>query len=190
MILKSTRIAGDLRIARGGYIYTSGRVNAPPLAIFEESPANVPENRPVLFSTGAETPAGTIKTSGTTIADGIIKVPEEVNSVNVTSDNLTIYASDISTTGTTIETQPSAATAVTTCKKLISAAPEWSSTDRVYIKEPICYIYSTTQPRSDYIEASRSIDLVYSNEFVIPTASALKKVTEYRLITDHTFSPN
>ena len=190
MILKSTRIAGDLRIARGGYIYTSGRVNAPPLAIFEEPPTNIPENRPVLFSTGAETPAGTIKTSGTTIADSAIKVPEGVSSVNVNSDSLTIYASDISTTSTTIKTQPSTAIAVTTCKKLVSAAPEWSSTDRVYIKEPVCYIYSTTQPRSSYSEASRSIDLVYSNSFVTPTASVLKGVTEYRLITDHTFSPN
>lgn len=190
MILKSTRIVGDLRVARGGYIYTSGRINAPPLAIFEEPPTNIPENRPVLFSTGAETPAGTIKTSGTTIADGAIKVPEGVNSVSVNSDDLTIYASDISTTSTTIETQSATATAVTTCKKLDSVAPEWSSTDRVYIKEPVCYIYSSTQPRSDYIEASRSIGLVYPNEFITPTASALKKVTEYRLITDHTFSPN
>lgn len=190
MILKSTRIAGDLRIARGGYIYTSGRVNAPPLAIFEESPTNIPENRPVLFSTGAETPAGTIKTSGTTIADGVIKVPEEVSSVNVTSDNLTIYASDISTTSTTIKTQPATATAVTTCKKLDSAAPEWSSTDKVYVSEPICYIYSTAQLRSSYDEASGTIDLVYPDSFITPTADILERVTEYRLIIDHTFSPN
>ena len=187
MILESTKIAGDLKIAKGNHIYVSGSVQTPPLAILEDS--GIPLNESVVFSVEDAT-LGTIKTSGTTITDTSITVPDKSTSVVVESTTFAVSANEITTAGTTIETQPSAATAVTTCKKLISAAPEWSSTDRVYIKEPICYIYSTTQPRSDYIEASRSIDLVYSNEFVIPTASALKKVTEYRLITDHTFSPN
>ena len=187
MILKSTKIAGDLKIAKGNHIYVSGSVQAPPLAILEDS--DIPLNESVVFSVEDATP-GTIKTSGTTITDTSITVPDKSTSVVVESATFAVSANEITTAGTTIETQPSAATAVTTCKKLISAAPEWSSTDRVYIKEPICYIYSTTQPRSDYIEASRSIDLIYSNEFVTPTASALKKATEYRLITDHTFSLN
>ena len=187
MILKSTKIAGDLKIAKGKHIYVSGSVQAPPLAILEDS--DIPLNESVVFSVEDATP-GTIKTSGTTITDSSITAPDNSTSVVVEAATFAVSANDITTTGTTIETQPATATAVTTCKKLISAAPEWSSTDRVYIKEPVCYIYSTTQPRGDYIEASRSIDLVYSNEFITPTASALKKVTEYRLITDHTFSPN
>ena len=186
MILKSTRIAGDLKVAKGK-IYASGSIDAPLLAILESS--SVPSNNSILFSVEDSTP-GTVKTSGTTITDSSITAPDKSTSVVVEAATFAVSANEITTAGTTIETQPSAATAVTTCKKLISAAPEWSSTDRVYIREPVCYIYSSTQPRSDYIEASRSIDLVYSNEFITPTASALKKVTEYRLITDHTFSPN
>ena len=187
MILNSTKIAGDLKIAKGNHIYVSGSVQTPPLAILEDS--GIPSNESVLFSVDDATP-GTIKPSGTIITNSSITVPDKSTSVVVKAATFAVSANEITTTGTTIKTQPATATAVTTCKKLISAAPEWSSTDRVYIKEPICYIYSTTQPRSDYIEASRSIDLVYSNEFVTPTASALKKVTEYRLITDHTFSLN
>ena len=187
MILKSTKIAGDLKIAKGKHIYVSGSVQAPPLAILEDS--DIPLNESVVFSVEDATP-GTIKTSGTVITDSSITAPNKSTSVVVEATTFAVSANEISTTGTTIETQPAAATAVTTCKKLVSAAPEWSSTDRVYIKEPVCYIYSSTQPRSDYIEASRSIDLVYSNEFITPTASALRKVTEYRLITDRTFSPN
>lgn len=187
MILKSTKIAGDLKIAKGKHIYVSGSVQAPPLAILEDS--DIPLNESVVFSVEDATP-GTIKTSGTIITDSSITVPDKSTSVVVEAATFAVSANDITTTSTTIETQPATAIAVTTCKKLVSAAPEWSSTDRVYIKEPVCYIYSSTQPRSDYIEASRSIDLVYSNEFITPTASALKKVTEYRLITDYTFSLN
>ena len=184
MILDSTKIAGDLKVAKGGHIYASGTVTVPPLAILEDSA--VASNETVLFSAGDTTP-GTIKTSGTVIANGAIVVPKE--SVVRAAAEFRISASKLTTT-TVINTQLAEGTAVTTCKKLDSAAPEWSSTDKVYISEPICYIYSTTQPRSNYSEASRSIDLVYPNEFVTPAASALKKVTEYRLITDHTFSPN
>lgn len=184
MILDSTKIAGDLKVAKGGHIYASGTVTVPPLAILEDSA--IASNETVLFSAGDTTP-GTIKTSGTVIADGTIVVPKE--SVVRAAAEFRISASKLTTT-TVINTQLAEGTAVTTCKKLDSAAPEWSSTDKVYISEPICYIYSTTQPRSSYSEASRSIDLVYPNEFVTPAASALKKVTEYRLITDHTFSPN
>ena len=190
MIPKSTRIAGDLKIAKGSHIYVSGEVTAPPLAILEKTDTSVPENRPVLFSTGAETPAGTIKASGTAIANGIITVPDKTSSVVVTSDNLTISASDISTTVTAIETLPAEGTVVTTCKKIIVAAPTWAPNDKVYVKIPVCYIYSATQPRSHYDEASRSLNIVYPDSFVTPTASVLKGVTEYRLITDHTFSPN
>ena len=190
MILKSTRVAGDLKIAKGNYIYTSGRVNAPPLAIFEGSPTGIPKDRPVLFSTGAETPAGTIRTSGTTIDDSTIKVPDKIKSVVVASNSLTISASSVSTTGTTIETGPAKGTVVTTCRKLVSAAPTWSPTDRVYVKKPVCYVYSTTQLKRDYDIANGSLDVVYPSDFVAPTASALKDVTEYRLITDHTFSPS
>ena len=184
MILDSTKIAGDLKVAKGGHIYASGTVTVPPLAILEDSA--IASNETVLFSAGDTTP-GTIKTSGTVIADGTIVVPKK--SVVRAAAEFRISASTLTTT-TVINTQLAEGTAVTTCKKLDSAAPGWSSTDKVYISEPICYIYSTTQPRSNYSEASRSIDLVYPNEFVTPAASALKKVTEYRLITDHTFSPN
>ena len=184
MILDSTKIAGDLKVAKGGHIYASGTVTVPPLAILEDSA--IASNETVLFSAGDTTP-GTIKTSGTVIADGTIVVPKK--SVVRAAAEFRISASKLTTT-TVINTQLAEGTAVTTCKKLDSAAPEWSSTDKVYISEPICYIYSTTQPRSSYSEASRSIDLVYPNELVTPAASALKKVTEYRLITDHTFSPN
>ena len=187
MILTSTKIAGDLKIAKGNHIYVSGSVNVPPFAILERS--NPPSNKSVVFSVEDATP-GTIKTSGTVITDSSITAPDKSTSVVVEAATFAVSANEITTTGTTIETQPATATAVTTCKKLVSAAPEWSSTDRVYIKEPVCYIYSTTQSRSNYSEASRSIDLVYSNEFITPTASVLKKLTEYRLITDHTFSPN
>ena len=187
MILESTKIAGDLKIAKGNHIYVSGSVQTPPLAILEDS--GIPSNESVLFSVDDATP-GTIKPSGTIITNSSITVPDKSTSVVVEAATFAVSANEITTTGTTIKTQPATATAVTTCKKLVSAAPEWSSTDRVYISEPICYIYSTTQSRSSYSEASRSIDLVYPNEFIIPTASALKKVTEYRLITDHTFSPN
>ena len=190
MILDSTKIAGDLKVAKGGHIYASGTVTVPPLAILEDS--TIASNETVIFSVedgkpdALKTP-GTIKTSGTVIADGTIVVPKK--SVVRAAAEFRISASKLTTT-TVINTQLAEGTAVTTCKKLDSAAPEWSSTDKVYISEPICYIYSTTQPRSSYSEASRSIDLVYPNEFVTPAASALKKVTEYRLITDHTFSPN
>ena len=190
MILDSTKIAGDLKVAKGSHIYASGTVTVPPLAILEDSA--VASNETVLFSVedgkpdALKTP-GTIKTSGTVIANGTIVVPKE--SVVRAAAEFRISASKLTTT-TVINTQLAEGTAVTTCKKVDSAAPEWSSTDKVYISESICYIYSTTQPRSNYSEASRSIDLVYPNEFVTPTASALKKVTEYRLITDHTFSPN
>ena len=184
MILDSTKIAGDLKIAKGGHIYASGAVTIPPLAILEDSA--VAPNETVIFSAGDTTP-GTIKTSGTVIANGTIVVPKE--SVVRAAAEFRISASKLTTT-TVINTQLAEGTAVTTCKKVDSAAPEWSSTDKVYISEPICYVYSTTQPRSKYSEASRSIDLVYSNSFVTPTADILEKVTEYRLITDHTFSPN
>ena len=184
MILDSTKIAGDLKVAKGGHIYASGTVTVPPLAILEDSA--VASNETVLFSAGDTTP-GTIKTSGTVIANGTIVVPKE--SVVRAAAEFRISASKLTTT-TVINTQLAEGTAVTTCKKVDSAAPEWSPTDRVYISEPICYVYSATQPRSNYSEASRSIDLVYSNSFVTPTADILEKVTEYRLITDHTFSPN
>ena len=184
MILGSTKIAGDLKVAKGGHIYASGTVTVPPLAILEDSA--IASNETVLFSTEDATP-GTIKTSGTVIANGTIVVPKE--SVVRAAAEFRISASKLTTT-TVINTQLAESTAVTTCKKVDSVAPEWSSTDKVYISEPICYIYSTTQPRSNYSEASRSIDLVYSNSFVTPTADILEKVTEYRLITDHTFSPN
>lgn len=184
MILGSTKIAGDLKVAKGGHIYASGTVTVPPLAILEDS--TIASNETVIFSAGDTTP-GTIKTSGTVIANGTIVVPKE--SVVRAAAEFRISASKLTTT-TVINTQLAEGTAVTTCKKLDSAAPEWSSTDKVYISEPICYIYSATQPRSNYSEASRSIDLVYSNSFVTPTAGILGKVTEYRLITDHTFSPN
>lgn len=184
------RIAGDLKIAKGSSIYVSGKVTAPPLAILEEAATSVPESRPVLFSTGAETPAGTIRTSGTTIASGTITVPDKTSSVVVTSDDLTISASDISTTVTAIETLPAEGTVVTTCKKIIIAAPTWAPNDKVYVKIPVCYIYSATQPRSHYDEASGSLNVVYPDSFVTPTAAVLKGVTEYRLITDHTFSLN
>ena len=187
MILTSTKIAGDLKIAKGNHIYISGSVNVPPFAILEVP--NPPSNESVVFSVEDATP-GTIKTSGTSITDSSITAPDKSTSVVVEAATFAVSANEITTTGTTIETQPATATAVTTCKKLVSAAPEWSSTDKVCISEPICYIYSTTQPRSNYSEASRSIDLVYSNSFVTPTADILEKVTEYRLITDHTFSPN
>ena len=187
MILKSTRIAGDLKVAKGNYIYASGSVNVPRLAILEDT--SIPPSKPVIFSVEDITP-GTIRTSKTTITDSSITVPSEMSSVIVESANFAVSADEIATTGTTIETQPAAATAVTTCRKLTSTAPEWSSTDKVYISKTICYIYSTTQSRSNYDEASRSLDLVYSNSFVTPTANVLKDVTEYRLITDHTFSPN
>ena len=184
MILGSTKIAGDLKVVKGGHIYASGTVTVPPLAILEDSA--IASNETVLFSAGDTTP-GTIKTSGTVIANSTIVVPKE--SVVRAAAEFRISASKL-TTATVINTQLAEGTAVTTCKKVDSAAPEWSSTDKVYISEPICYIYSTTQPRSNYSEASRSIDLVYSNSFVTPTADILRKVTEYRLITDHTFSPN
>ena len=184
MILGSTKIAGDLKVAKGGHIYASGTVTIPPLAILEDSA--VASNETVLFSAGDTTP-GTIKTSGTVIANSTIVVPKE--SVVRAAAEFRVSASKLTTT-TVINTQLAEGTAVTTCKKVDSAAPEWSSTDKVYISEPVCYIYSTTQPRSSYSEASRSIDLVYSNSFVTPTADILEKVTEYRLITDHTFSPN
>lgn len=184
MILGSTKIAGDLKVAKGGHIYASGTVTVPPLAILEDS--TIASNETVIFSAGDVTP-GTIKTSGTAIADGTITFSKEPT-VRAAAE-FRISASKLTTT-TVINTQLAEGTAVTTCKKLDSAAPEWSSTDKVYISEPICYIYSTTQPRSNYSEASGSIDLVYSNSFVTPTAGILGKVTEYRLITDHTFSPN
>lgn len=192
MISESTRIAGDLKIARGSHIYVSGRVNAPPLAILEN--ASVSPNETVLFSVEDATP-GTIKTSGTTIANRAITVPSKVNSitvksVTVESANLTVSASDITTTGTTIRTQLADATIVVTCKKLESTIPNWSSTDKVYVTGSICYIYSTTQSKDDYDTANNFLDFVYPESFVIPTADVLEKVTEYRLIVDHTFSPN
>lgn len=183
MILDSTKIAGDLKVAKGSYIYASGKVNVPDLALLEDS--TVAPNETILFSAEDEKP-GTVKTSGTVVDNGVITFPRE--SI-VSTDNFTISAS-VLTTAAVINTQLAEGTAVTTCKKMDSTAPEWSPTDKVYISEPICYIYSVTQPRSNYSEASGSIDLVYSNSFVTPTADILEKVTEYRLITDHTFSPN
>ena len=47
MILTSTKIAGDLKIAKGNHIYISGSVNVPPFAILEVS--NPPSNESVVF---------------------------------------------------------------------------------------------------------------------------------------------
>ena len=74
MILKSTKIAGDLKIAKGKHIYVSGSVQAPPLAILEDS--DIPLNESVVFSVEDATP-GTIKTSGTTITDSSITAPDK-----------------------------------------------------------------------------------------------------------------
>ena len=182
MILGSTKIAGDLKVAKGSYIYASGKVNVPDLALLEDS--TVAPNETILFSAEDETP-GTVKTSGTVVDNGVITFPRE--SI-VSTDKFTVSAS-VLTTAAVINTQLAGGVAVTTCRKRTSTAPSWSASDMVYISEPICYIYSVTQ-RGDYDETSGSLDLVYPNDFVAPTASALRKVTEYRLITDHTFSPN
>ena len=187
MILKSTRIAGDLKIAKGKHIYVSGSVSAPPLAILENS--SISPNETVLFSAEDVTP-GTIKTSRTTVANNIITVPDTSNSVVIESANFTVSASDIATTGTTIRTQLADATIVATCKKLRSTIPSWSSADKVYVTGNICYIYSTTQSKDDYDTANNFLDFVYPGSFITPTTDALKGVTEYRLIVDHTFSPS
>lgn len=187
MILKSTRIAGDLKIAKGKHIYVSGSVSAPPLAILENS--SISPNETVLFSAEDAIP-GTIKTSGTAVIDGIITVPDTSNSVVVESANFTVSASDITTTGTTIRTQLADAVIVATCKKLRPTIPSWSATDKVYVTGNICYIYSTTQSKDDYDTANTFLAFVYPDSFITPTADALKGVTEYRLIVDHSFSPS
>ena len=187
MILDSTRIAGDLKIAKGNYLYVSGKVTTPPLAILESS--STPSNETVLFSVGDTTP-GTIRTSGTTVANSTVTVPSKSNSTVVESVNFTVSASDITTTGTTIRTQLADATVVVVCKKLVPVVTNWSSTDKVYINGTICYIYSTSQSKDDYDTANNFLDFVYPGSFVTPTADTLKKVTEYRLIVDHTFSPS
>ena len=187
MILKSTRVAGDLKVAKGSYIYVSGNVNTPPLAILENS--SIPPNETVLFSAEDVTP-GTIKTSGTIVVNNAITAPSTSNSVAIESANFTVSASDITTTGTTIRTQLADATIVATCKKLTPVIPSWSSTDKIYVIGNICYIYSTTQSKDDYDTANNFLDFVYPGSFITPTAGALKGVTEYRLIVDHTFSPS
>ena len=187
MIVGSTRIAGDLKIAKGKYIYVSGSVSAPPFAILENS--SISPNETILFSAEDVTP-GTIKTSGTTVVNSTITVPGTSNSVVVESANFTVSASGITTTGTTIRTQLADATIVATCKKLRSTIPRWSSTDKIYVTGNICYIYSTTQSKDDYDTANNFLDFVYPGSFITPTADALKGVTEYRLIVDHTFSPS
>ena len=187
MIVGSTRIAGDLKIAKGKYIYVSGSVSAPLFAILENS--SISPNETILFSAEDVTP-GTIKTSGTTVVNSTITVPGTSNSVVVESANFTVSASGITTTGTTIRTQLADATIVATCKKLRSTIPRWSSTDKIYVTGNTCYIYSTTQSKDDYDTANNFLDFVYPGSFITPTADALKGVTEYRLIVDHTFSPS
>ena len=99
MILDSTKIAGDLKIAKGGHIYASGAVTIPPLAILEDSA--VAPNETVIFSVedgkpdALKTP-GTIKTSGTVIANGTIIVPKE--SVVRAAAEFRISASKLTTT--------------------------------------------------------------------------------------------
>ena len=183
MILGPTKIAGDLRIAKGSRIYASGEVRVPPLAILEES--TVAPNNTVLFSAEDSTP-GTIRTSGTAIADGTITFSKKPT---IRTDEFTVSASSLTTTAA-ISTQPAEGTVVTTCRKLTSTAPSWSADDKVYVSKSVCYIYSATQLRSSYDETSGSLAVVYPNKFISPTANNLKGVTEYRLITDHTFSPN
>ena len=100
MILKSTKIAGDLKIAKGKHIYTSGSVQAPPLAILEDS--DIPLNESVVFSVEDATP-GTIKTSGTTITDSSITAPDKSTSVVVEAATFAVSANEISTTGTAID---------------------------------------------------------------------------------------
>ena len=187
MIVGSTRIAGDLKIAKGKYIYVSGSVSAPPFAILENS--NISPNKTVLFSAEDVTP-GTIKTSGTVVVNSIITVPDTSNSVVIESANFTVSASDIATTGTTIRTQLADATIVAACKKLRPTIPSWSATDKVYVTGNVCYIYSTAQSKDDYDTANNFLDFVYPGSFITPTADALEGVTEYRLIVDHTFSPS
>lgn len=187
MILKSTRVAGDLKVARGNHIYVSGNVSAPPLAILESS--GIAPNETVLFSVEDATP-GTIKTSGTTVVNNTITVPSISNSVVVESNNFIVSASDIITTGTTIKTRLVDATIVAICKKLEPTVPSWSSTDKICVAGSICYIYSTTQSKDDYDTANSFLDFVDPDSFVTPTVDVLEKVTEYRLITNHTFSPN
>lgn len=184
MILGSTKIAGDLKVAKGGHIYASGTVTVPPLAILEDSA--IASNETVLFSAGDTTP-GTIKTSGTVIANGTIVVPKE--SVVRAAAEFRISASKLTTT-TVINTQLAEGTIVAVCKKLTSIAPSWSNSDRIYIDKSICYIYSATQPESDYDAANRFFDFVRPNRFVAPPIGTLEGITEYRLITDRTFSPN
>ncbi len=183
MILDSTKIAGDLKVAKGSYIYASGKVNVPDLAILEGS--NPAANQTVLFSSKDPEP-GTIKTSGTVIDDNIITFPRE--SV-VDTDKFTISASEL-TTAAAIKTQPAEGTIVAVCRKLTSTAPSWSDADKVYINKPVCYIYSATQSKNDYDTVNRFFDFVRPDRFIAPPVDTLEGITEYRLIVDRTFSPN
>lgn len=183
MILGSTKIAGDLKVAKGGHIYASGEVNVPDLALLEAS--TVAPNETILFSAEDETP-GTVKTSGTVVDNGVITFPRE--SI-VSTDKFKISAS-VLTTAAVINTQLAEGTIVAVCKKLTSTTPSWSDDDRIYIDKPICYIYSATQSESDYDAANRFFDFVRPNRFVAPPVGTLEGITEYRLITDRTFSPD
>ena len=183
MILDSTKIAGDLKVARGSYIYASGTVNVPSLALLEDS--TVAPYETVLFSAEDEKP-GTIKTSGTVVDNGAITFPREST---VNTDEFTISASEL-TTAAVIKTQLAEGTVVAVCRKLNAIAPSLSTNDRVYVNNSICYIYSATQPKGAYDTVNKFFDFVQPDRFVVPSASVLEGVVEYRLITDRTFSPN
>ena len=183
MILDSTKIAGDLKVAKGSCIYASGKVNVPDLALLEDS--TVAPNETVLFSVEDKKP-GTIKTSGTVIADNTITFPRE----SIVSTDKFMISAPALTTATVINTQPAEGTIVAVCRKLNAIVPSLSANDRVHVNNSICYIYSTTQPKGAYDTVNRFFDFVQPDRFVAPTTSILESVVEYRLITDRTFSPN
>lgn len=183
MILNSTKIAGDLKVARGSHIYASGTVNVPPLALLEDS--TIAPNETVLFSAEDEKP-GTIKTSGTVVANSAIAFPGKST---VSTSEFTVSASAL-TIATVINTQLAESTVVAVCRKLNAIAPSLSSSDRVYVNNSICYIYSATQPKGAYDTVNKFFDFVRPDRFVAPSTSILEGVVEYRLITDRTFSLN
>lgn len=184
MILSSTRIAGDLILAHGKNVYSSGRFTTPnPFAVLEGgSPA---ENNSIIFSKD-DAVAGTIKTSGTVFANDSISMQ---NPSAISSDSLSITAPAVNFGEIKISTRLSTRKATTVAKKSSQTAPSWNPGEKVYISGNSCFIYSPIPRQSGY-SAEESLILLPQTGFVTPSSASFSQVTSYYLITDRLFTVN
>ena len=184
MILSDTQIAGDLKITDGKAIYVSGEVTVPELAILESD--TIVANKPVVFSM-RDSKIGTIKTTDTTVLNGVITPDTTKATAVVTETRLNIATgSGALSIGGVIKTENANQSLVTVCQKKDTATPTWNAGDKILISGDTCYIYSKTQKLSEYDLSTNQFVFLPSTSFITPTRAA--DGLKFRLITDPTFS--